>query len=103
MEPSSLLVPLDESTTSIAKLRQFSTDATALLTDLNLNQGERESHDGGEQFFRFIDCTTTFDFVSEDFVRRFSIPTVKSKTPSSTRQRSACNLLYDLRCSIRAG
>jgi hypothetical protein len=34
VEPPSLHVPLDESTASIATLRQFSTDATALLTDL---------------------------------------------------------------------
>jgi hypothetical protein len=34
VEPPSLLVPQDEPTTAIATMRQFSSDATAMLSDL---------------------------------------------------------------------
>jgi hypothetical protein len=38
-----------------------------------------KTSDGKQQISGLVDCGATLDFVSEDFVRRFSLPTRKSK------------------------
>jgi hypothetical protein len=80
-EPTSVHVPPDDLVESITTLRHFPPEATALLTDLTearpLIRSERnvKSHDGRQRFFGLVDCAATLEFVSEDFVRRFSLPT----------------------------
>jgi hypothetical protein len=88
-QPTSVHVPPDDSEHSIATLQQFSSPATALLTDLTearpLIRTELtvKTPDGGHQISGLVDCAATLDFVSEDFVRRFALQTRKStiKTP----------------------
>jgi hypothetical protein len=72
--PTSLHVPQDEPTTFIAMLRQFSSDATALLDDLAearpliRNELVVKTHDGGQLIYALVECATTLDFVSVNFV-----------------------------------
>jgi hypothetical protein len=78
-EPTSVLVPRDVPEESIATLRQFSTEATALLTDLiearPLIRTELivKTPNGGQLISRLVYCAATLDFVSHDFVRRFAL------------------------------
>jgi hypothetical protein len=109
--PTSVHVPPDEPTASIATLRQFSSDATAVFTDLtearSLIRTEMnvKSRDGGQLFFGLVYCTATLDFLSKDFVRRFFLPTHKSKVKTLVRlangQRDVpsstlCNITFEL-------
>jgi hypothetical protein len=78
-QPISVHVPHVDAKESIATLRQFSPPATTLLTDLTearpLIRTELtvKTHEGGHQITGLVDCATTLDFVSEDFVRRFAL------------------------------
>jgi hypothetical protein len=79
----SLHVPLDEPTTSIDTLRQFPSDATDPLTDrtearpLIRTELNVTTFDGRQLFFCLVECAATLYFVSHDFVRRLSLPTLK--------------------------
>jgi hypothetical protein len=60
--PTSVHVPSDEPTASIATLRHFFTDATALridLTELNV-----KNHDGSQLISGLVDCAATHEFGS---------------------------------------
>jgi hypothetical protein len=80
-QPTSVPVPSGDAEQSIATLRQFSTRAIALLTDLTearpLIRTELivKTLDGGHLISGLVDCAATLDFVSEDFVRRFALQT----------------------------
>jgi hypothetical protein len=56
--------------------------------------------DGGQQFFGFVNCVATLGFVSQDFVRLFSLTTRKShaKTPFriANGQRVKSSTVYDI-------
>jgi hypothetical protein len=62
-------VPPCEPTASIVTLRQFSLDATALLTDLIearpviLTEVNVKTHDGGQLISGLVDCDATLDFL----------------------------------------
>jgi hypothetical protein len=90
-EPLSVRVPHDDTEESIATLPQFSSTATALLTDITearpLIRTELtvKTRDGGQLVTRLVDCAATLDFVSEDFVRRFALQTHKSPTKTLVR------------------
>jgi hypothetical protein len=90
-QPDSVHVPLDDTEPSIATMRQFSSPATTLLTDLTearpLIRTELtvKTSDGGHLISGLVDCAATLDFVSEDFVRRFALHTRKSSTKTSVR------------------
>jgi hypothetical protein len=89
--PTSVHVPSGDAEQSIATLQQFSSQATALLTDLTearpLIRSELtvKTPDGGHQISGLVDCAATLDFVSEDFVRRFALQTRKSVTKTHVR------------------
>jgi hypothetical protein len=109
-QPTSVHVPLDDTEESIATLPQFSSTATALLTDLTearpLIRTELtvKNHDGGHHVSGLVDCAATLDFVSEDFVRRFALQTRKSPTKAlvglANGQRvtssSVCDVTFEL-------
>jgi hypothetical protein len=85
-QPTSVRVPLLDTEESIASMPQFSSTATALLTDLtearSLIRTELavKTHDGGQPILGMVDCAATLDLVSEDFVRRFALQTLRSLT-----------------------
>jgi hypothetical protein len=63
-----------------------------------------ETRDGGQLISRLVDCGATRDFVSEDFVRRFALPTRKSFTKTHVRiangqcvtSASVCDVTFEL-------
>jgi hypothetical protein len=69
-QPNSVHVPSDDAEPSIATLQQFSSLATALLTDLTearpliRNELTVKTPDGGHQISGSVDCAATLDFVS---------------------------------------
>jgi hypothetical protein len=78
-EPTSVHVPPYASEESIATLRQFSPQATALLTDLTearpLIRSELtvKTPIRGQLIFGLVDCAATLDFELEDFLRLVSL------------------------------
>jgi hypothetical protein len=72
--PISVYIPLDQPTASIAKLRQFSSDATALPIDLTQarplirTEPNVKTLGGGQLISGLFDCAATLDNVLEDFV-----------------------------------
>jgi hypothetical protein len=84
-EPTLVHVPTNDLDESIAALRKISPEATALLTDLAearpLLRTELivKTFDGGHLVFGLVECATTLDFVSEDFVRHFPCQLVSLK------------------------
>jgi hypothetical protein len=82
---------------SIATLQQFSSTATAILTDLAearpliRTEPNVKTRDGGGQLifggliFGLVDCAAIFDFVYEDFVGHFALKTRKSLTKTPVR------------------
>jgi hypothetical protein len=72
-QPTSVHVPLVDTEESIATLPQFSSTATALVTDLTEARPSIRTElnvktcDGGHLIFGLV------DFVYEDFVRRFAL------------------------------
>jgi hypothetical protein len=111
-QPTSVRVPPDDTEESIATLQQFSSTATALLTDLTearlLIRSELtvKTRDGGRQIFGLVDCAATLDFVLEDFVRRFALQPRKSLPKTHVRlangQRvtssTICDITFELAC-----
>jgi hypothetical protein len=105
-QPTSVHVPSRDAEHSIATLRQFSPPATALLTDLTearpliRTELTLKTPDGGHQISGLVDCDATLDFVSEDFVRRFTLPTRKSVTKTPVRlangQRVTSSTVFDV-------
>jgi hypothetical protein len=95
---------------SIASLRQFFPEATAMLTDLMEARPMIRTElivktlDGGQLISGLVDCAATLDFVSEDFVRRFSLTTRKSQTKTLVRfangQCVTSSTICDLRQSV---
>jgi hypothetical protein len=85
-EPTSVHVPPNVPEESIATLRQFSSEATAMLTDLIevrpliRNELTLKTPNGGWLIYGLVDCAATLHFVFEDFVRRFALKTRKSQT-----------------------
>jgi hypothetical protein len=109
MEPPSLRVPRDELTTSIATLRKNSPDATALLTDLTearpfaRTKLNVKTHDSGQLISGLVDCAATLAFVSEDFARRFSLPSLKSKAKTPVRLANGHRVTSSTTCEITFG
>jgi hypothetical protein len=105
-QPDSVPVPLDDTEPSIATLRQFSSPATALLTDLTearpLIRTELtvRTLDGGHQISGLVDCAATLDFVSEDFGRRFALQTRKSTTKTPVRLANGQRVTSSTVCDI---
>jgi hypothetical protein len=109
-QPTSVDVPHVDTEESIATLQQFSSTATAVLTNLiearPLTRTELivKSHDGGHLISGLVDCATTLDFVSEEFVRRFALQTRKSMTKTHVRlangqlvtSSTVCDVTFEL-------
>jgi hypothetical protein len=89
-----------------ATLRQFPTDASALLTDLSearpliLTELNVKTPGGGQLIYGLVDCAATLDFGLEYFIRRLSLKTHKSKVKTSIRlangQRDSCEINFEL-------
>jgi hypothetical protein len=88
-EPTLVHVSPNDHVKTIAAARHFPLEATTLLTDLaearplirtELNV---KTHDRRQQISGLVDCGATLDFVSKDFVRRFTLSARKSKTKTS--------------------
>jgi hypothetical protein len=84
----------------------FSSDVAAMLTDhaegcsfirTDLNV---KSHDGGQLISKLVDCDATHDFVSEDFARRFSLQTRKSKTGTPVQLANGQRVTSSTVCEI---
>jgi hypothetical protein len=75
----------------MATLQHFFPPATTLMTDLTEARPlirttmTVKTADGGHHITRLVDCAATFDFVSEDFVRRFALKTRNSLTKTLVR------------------
>jgi hypothetical protein len=105
-QPTSVPLPPGDAEPSIATLRQFSPQATALLTDLTeprpliRTELTLKALDGGHQISGLGDCAATLDFVSEDFVRRFALQNRKSVTKTHVRlangQRVTSSTVFDV-------
>jgi hypothetical protein len=58
-----------------------------------------KTHDGRQQISGLVYCNATLDFVSKYFVRRFSLPTRKSKVKTlvqlANNQRVTSSTVYD--------
>jgi hypothetical protein len=56
--------------------------------------------DGGQLISGLVDCATTLDFVSKDFVKDFAFQTLKSMTKTRVRlangQRVTCSTVCDV-------
>jgi hypothetical protein len=56
--------------------------------------------DGGQQISGLVDCAATFNFVTYDFVRRFSLTTRKSRVKTPIRlangQRTTSSIVCDI-------
>jgi hypothetical protein len=103
-EPPSLHVPTGEPTMSIAMLRQFFTDASDLLTDVTearmliRTELNVKTADGGQLNSGLVDCGEILDFVSKDFVRRFSLLAHNSKVKTRVRLASGQRLTSSIVC-----
>ena len=99
-------VPPDDTEPSIATLRQFSSPATALLTDLTearpLIRTELtvKTPDGGHQIAGLVDCAAMLDFVLEDFVRRFALQTRKYVTKILVRLANGQRVTSSTVCDV---
>jgi hypothetical protein len=93
-EPTSVLVPPDDLVESIATLRHFPPEATSMLTDLTearpliRTELSVKTPHGGQLISGLVDCVAALDFVSENFVRCFSLGTRKYKTKTHVRLAS---------------
>jgi hypothetical protein len=102
----SVHVPPGDAEQFIATLRQFSSPATVLLTDLTearpLIRTELtvKTHDGGHRISGLVDCAATLDFVSEDFVRRFALHTRKSATKTPVRLANGQRVTSSTVCDV---
>jgi hypothetical protein len=104
--PTSVHVPPNKPTSSITLVRQFSWDATGLLFDLTearpLNRVELnvKTPHGGQQISGLVYCAVTLDFELEDFVRRFSLSTRKSKVRTPCKLANGQNVTSSTVCDI---
>jgi hypothetical protein len=102
----SVPVPLGDAEQSIATIQQFSTPATALPTDLTearpliRTQLTVKTLDGGHQITGLVDCVATLDFVSGDFVRRFTLQTRKSVTTIHVRLANGQRVTSTTVCDV---
>jgi hypothetical protein len=105
-QPDSVPVPLDDTEPSIATVRQFSSPATTLLTDLTearpliRTKLTVKTLDGGHQISGLVDCAATLDFVSQDFVRRFALLTRKSTTKTPVRLANGQRVTSSTVCDV---
>jgi hypothetical protein len=105
-QPNSVPVTSYSAEASIATLRQFSSPAEALLTDLTearpLIRTELtvKTPEGGHQNSGLGDCAATLDFVSEDFVRRFALQTRKSATKTQVRLANGQRVTSTTVCDV---
>jgi hypothetical protein len=105
-EPNLVHVPRDDPKKSIATLRQFSPEAIALLTDhieacpLVRPELTVKTLDDGQLNYGSIHYDATLDFVSKDFVRRFSLSTRKSKTKTQVRLANGKRVTSSTVCDI---
>jgi hypothetical protein len=103
-QPISVHVPSVEAEESIATLKHFSPPPTALLTDLTearpLTELTMKTPDGRHQMSCFLDCAATFDFVSEDLVRRFALQTRKSVTKTPIRLANGQRVTSSTVCDV---
>jgi hypothetical protein len=99
-------VVTDSPEKSIATLQQFSSPATALLTDLTearpLIRTELtvKTRDGGRQISQLVACGATLDFVSEDFGRRFALHTRKCVTETHVRLANGQRVTSSTVCDV---
>jgi hypothetical protein len=56
--------------------------------------------DGGHQISGLVDCAATFDFVSDDFVRRFALHTRKSLNKTHVRLASGQRVTSSTVCDV---
>jgi hypothetical protein len=56
--------------------------------------------DGGHKISGLVDCAPTLDFVSEDFVRRFTLHTRKSLTKTSVRLANGQRVTPSTICDV---
>jgi hypothetical protein len=56
--------------------------------------------DGGQLVSGLVDCAATLDFESEDFIRRFSSPTLKSKVKTPLRLTNEHRVTSFIVCDI---
>jgi hypothetical protein len=56
--------------------------------------------DGGHQISGLVDCATTLDFVSKDFVRRFALQTRKSATKTPGRLANGQRVTSTTVCDV---
>jgi hypothetical protein len=59
-----------------------------------------KTYDGGHQISGLVDCAATFDFVSEDFVRRFALKTRKSATKTHVRLANGHRVTSSRVCDV---
>jgi hypothetical protein len=59
-----------------------------------------KTHDGGHQISGLVDCAATLDFVSEDFVRRFTLQTRKSVTKTPIRLANGQRVTFSTVCDV---
>jgi hypothetical protein len=55
---------------------------------------------GGHQISGLVDCASTLDFVSEDFVRRFTLQTQKSVTKTHVRLAKGQRVTFSTVCDV---
>jgi hypothetical protein len=90
-QSTSVHVPHVDTEESIATLQQFSSTATALLTELTearpliRTQLTVKTPYGRQLIYGLVNCAATLDIVSEDVVRRFALQTRKSMTKTNVR------------------
>jgi hypothetical protein len=105
-QPTSVHVPHVDTEECTATLQQFSSTTTDLLTDLTearpliRNELTVKAHDGGQLIFGLVDCDTTLDFVSEDFVRRFALQTRTSLTKTHVRLANGQRVTFSIVCDV---
>jgi hypothetical protein len=106
-DSTSVRVRHDDTEESIATLQQFPSKAATLLTDLTearrLFRTEMTVKvlDGGHLISGLVECAATLDFLSEDFVGRFTLHTRKSPTKTPVRlvingQRVTSSIVCDI-------
>jgi hypothetical protein len=105
-EPASLHVPPDALEESIATVRHFSPEAITLLTDLTETHPlirttlNVKTHDGKQKNSELVDCAATLGFVSQDFVRRFSLSTRNFKAKTIVRHANGQRVTSSTASSI---
>jgi hypothetical protein len=105
-QPDSVPVPSDDTEPSIATLRQFSSQATTLLTDLTEARPlirtalTVKTPKGGHLISGLVDCAATLDFVSEDFVRRFALQTRRSASKTPVRLANGQRVTSSIVCDV---